>query len=45
MFGINIIVESFHKVLNQKFIGFCKTMINFKNALTGIICLYEMKNN
>ena len=36
------IVESFNSVINKKFIGFCKTMNNYKQSLFGFINLYEM---
>ena len=44
IFFTNNIIESFHSQLNKKFIGFCKTMFNYKNALLDVIELYEMKN-
>ena len=44
IFFTNNIIESFHSQLNKKFIGFCKTMFNYKNALIDVIELYEMKN-
>lgn len=40
LFYTNNIVESFNYNLNIKFIGFCKTMHNFKNALKDVINLY-----
>ena len=36
-------MESFNSILNKKFVGFCKTMNNFKNALIDVINLYDMK--
>ena len=44
LFYTNNIVESFNNNLNKKFIGFAKTMHNFKNALTDVINLYEMSD-
>ena len=44
LFYTNNIVESFNNNLNNKFIGFTKTMHNFKNALTDVINLYEMSD-
>ena len=44
LFYTNNIVESFNNNLNKKFIGFAKTMHNFKNALNDVINLYEMSD-
>ena len=43
IFYTNNIVESFNSILNKKFLGFFKTMNNFKNALIDVINLYDMK--
>ena len=42
LFYTNNIVESFNNNINKKFIGFCKTMHNFKLALKDVVTLYEM---
>jgi len=44
IFYTNNIVESFNGILNKKFVGFCKTMNNFKQSLYDVINLYEMKD-
>ena len=44
LFYTNNIVESFNNNLSEKFVGFAKTMYNFKNALTDVINLYEMSD-
>ena len=42
LFFINNITESFNRTLNKKYIGFTKTMYNFKNAIIDTITLYTM---
>jgi len=44
LYFTNNIVESFNSIINNKFIGFCPAMYNYKNTLTEVISLYEMKN-
>ena len=44
IFYTNNIVESFNSVLNKKFVGFCKTLYNYKNSLIDVISIYEIKN-
>ena len=44
LFYTNNITESFNRTLNKKYIGFCKTMYNFKNAILDTIILYTMHN-
>ena len=39
-----MIIESFSSNLNRKFIGFSKTMYNFKNALIDVINAYDMSD-
>ena len=44
IFFTNNIVESFNSVLNKKFVGFCRTMFNYKNNLIDVLSLYNMKD-
>lgn len=44
IFYTNNIVESFNSVLNKKFVGFCKTLYNYKNSLIDVISIYDMKS-
>ena len=44
IFFTNNICESFNRTLNKKYIGYCKTMFNFKNCLTDIIKIYEQNS-
>lgn len=40
----NNIVESFNRTLNKKYVGCCKTIYNFKNAIKDVIYLYNSNN-
>ena len=44
LFYTNNITESFNRTLNKKYIGFCRTMFNFNNAIIDTINLYKMHN-
>ena len=44
LFYTNIIVESFYRTLNKKYVGYYKTIFNFKNAIKDVIYLYNSKN-
>ena len=41
IFYTNNICESFNRTLNKKYIGYCKTMFNFKMCLYDILQIYE----
>ena len=43
IFFTNNIVESFNRTLNKKYIGACKTLFNFRNAIKDIISFYNAK--
>ena len=42
IFFTNNICESFNRTLNKKYIGYCKTMYNFKKNILDIIDIYTM---
>jgi hypothetical protein len=44
LFYTNNIVESYNRTLNKKYIGYCKTIFNFKNAIKDVIYLYNSKH-
>ena len=44
LFYTNNITESFNRTLNKKYIGFCRTMLKFNNAIIDTINLYKMHN-
>ena len=41
VFYANNICESFNRTLNKKYIGYCKTMYNFKMCIYDILQIYE----
>ena len=42
IFFTNNICESFNRTLNKKYIGYCKTMYNFKKSILDIIDIYTI---
>ena len=42
IFFMNNIVERYNNIIIRKFVGFCKTICNYKNPILDKI--YEMKN-
>ena len=41
VFYTNNICEFFNRTLNKKYIGYCKTMYNFKMCIYDILQIYE----